>query len=195
MERSGVSYEHLLGARFAVNVFIATTIVWFVLQKLADTNPIWAIASMVAASEPDPAEARRMFRSRLINVAVGCVTGLLFLVLGGARPWTLPLALATAVLVATYVVRVKTMWRQAPITAAVVIAASLLSNSTERGIVQGLHKVAEVVFGCVVGLVVSWTMSRLWLVRRPFETGARDQEPVRGPAAGGDAARTAQNRK
>jgi uncharacterized membrane protein YccC len=195
MERSGVSYEHLLGVRFAVNVFVATAIVWFVLQTLADTNPIWAIASMVAASEPDPAEARRMFRSRLINVAVGCVTGLFFLVLGGARPWTLPFALATAVLVATYVVRIKTMWRQAPITAAVVIAASLLSNSTERGIVQGLHKVAEVVFGCVVGLVVSWTMSRLWLVRRPLEADARDQEPVHGAAAGGDAGRTAQNRK
>lgn len=173
MERAGVSYEHLLGVRFAVNVFVATAIVWFALQKLADTNPIWAIASMVAASEPDPTEARRMFRSRLINVAVGCATGLLFLVLGGARPWTLPLALATAVLVATYLVRIKTMWRQAPITAAVVISASLLANSTERGIAQGLHKVAEVVFGCVVGLMVSWAMSHLWLVRRPLGEAAK----------------------
>jgi hypothetical protein len=32
-----------------------------------------------------------------------------------------------------------------------------------------LHKVAEVFFGCLVGLIVSWLMSRIWLVRRPAD--------------------------
>jgi hypothetical protein len=27
---------------------------------------------------------------------------------------------------------------------------------------QGLHRVAEVLFGCVVGIAVSWLMSRIW---------------------------------
>jgi hypothetical protein len=42
----------LTGVRFAVNVFIGATIVWYVLERIADTNAIWAIASMVAASDP-----------------------------------------------------------------------------------------------------------------------------------------------
>ena len=31
-ERLGLSYDHLLGFRFAVNVLLATTIVWFTLR-------------------------------------------------------------------------------------------------------------------------------------------------------------------
>jgi len=57
-EQLGLSYEHLLGFRFAVNVLIATSIVWFTLREIHDTNPIWAIASLVAASEPEPEQAR-----------------------------------------------------------------------------------------------------------------------------------------
>ena len=64
-----------------------------------------------------------------------------------------------------YVIRVQTMWRQAPITAAVVIADAVVNDSSVTGIVQGLHKVAEVVFGCVVGMTVSLIMSKVWLIQ------------------------------
>ena len=157
----------LAGLRFAVNVALATTIVWNVLHSIGDPNPIWAIASMVAASDPEPLEARRLFRCRLINVAVGSAAGLVFLLVGGREHWVLPLALAATVLVSSYVVRIKTMWRQAPITAAVVIAAAITADSSAVGIRQGLHKVAEVVFGCVVGLTVSVLMSKVWPVGSP----------------------------
>jgi hypothetical protein len=65
----------LVGLRFAVNVFIATTIVWYTLEKIVDTNPIWAIASMIAASDPEVREAARMLRCRITNVLVGCGVG------------------------------------------------------------------------------------------------------------------------
>ncbi len=164
-KRFGLSYEHVVGLRFAVNVFIATAIVWFTLRRIGDSNPIWAIASMVAASDPEPLEARRMFKSRLINVLVGCVMGLLFLLLNRESHWMIPLALAVTVLVSTWVIRIKTMWRQAPITAAIVIAGGLAYGSATSGIEEGLHKVAEVVFGCFVGMLVSVFMSRLWLLQ------------------------------
>ncbi|MGA7463094.1 MAG: FUSC family protein [Candidatus Korobacteraceae bacterium] len=167
MERFGLSYERLLGFRFAVNVFIAGAIVWFTLRQIGDSSPAWALASMVAASDPQPEEARRVFLHRLINVMVGCVVGLCFLMLGHESEWMVPLALAVTVLVSSYLVRIKTMWRQAPITAAVVIAAGIVSHSAKVGIGRGLHKVAEVIFGCVVGMLVSWLMSKVWLVRRP----------------------------
>jgi len=152
----------LLGVRFAVNVFIASAILWSFLRHVMDTNPIWSIASMVAASEPQVKEATRMFRSRIINVMVGCVVGLTFLLVGGASEWKLPLALAVTVLISSYVVHIQTMWRQAPITAAIVIATGLTHHSKMTGVEHGLHKVGEVLLGCLMGLVVSWTMSRIW---------------------------------
>jgi uncharacterized membrane protein YccC len=164
-QRLGISYEQLVGLRFAVNVFIATSIVWFTLRSLGVSSPIWAIASMVAASDPEPLEARRMFRSRLINVAVGCATGFVFVLLAGYTPWMLPLALGVTVVISTWVIRVKTMWRQAPITAAIVIAAGLTHGSAAVGIEKGLQKVAQVVFGSLVGMLVSLFTNRLWLIR------------------------------
>jgi len=167
MARFHLERTDLLGVRFAVNVPLARTIVKNVLRAIGDRNPIWAIASMVAASDPQPQEARRLFACRLTNVAVGSATGLFFLLVGGLQNWILPVALAAAVLVSSYLVRIKTMWRQAPITAAVVIAAAITSKSAAIGLRQGLHKVAEVVFGCVVGITVSLVMSNVWLIQPP----------------------------
>src|SRR4029077_7113131 len=113
-------------------------------------------------SEPQVREAQRMFRSLMINVMVGCVVGLVFLLVGGSSEWKLPLALAVTVLVSSYVIHVQTMWRQAPITAAIVIAAGLTHHSKLSGVEHGLHKVMEVLLGCVMGIVVSWLMSRVW---------------------------------
>ena len=160
----------LLGVRFAINVFIASAILWYVLRHIADTNPIWAIASMIAAADPHVTEAKRMFRSRMINVLVGCAVGILFLVIGGSREWKLPLALAVAVLLSSYVIHVQTMWRQAPITAAIVIAADLTRHSKLTALEDGLHKVAEVILGCLLGLLVSLLMSKVWPLRE--EKGA-----------------------
>jgi len=125
-----LAQHDLLGVRFAVNVFIASAILWYVLRRTTDSNPIWAIASMIAASEPVVKEAARMFRARIINVLVGCVVGLAFLLVGGSKEWKLPLALAVTVLVSSYLINVKTMWRQAPITAAIdAISSSICTNT------------------------------------------------------------------
>ena len=176
LDRYGLEYTHLIGVRFAINTFIATAIVWFTLLQLGVSNPIWAIASMMAAADPEPKEARRMFRSRFINVSVGCGVGFGVLLLDTQSHWMLPFALALTVLISSYVIRIKTMWRQAPITAAIVIAAGLAQGARAAGIESGMHKVAEVVFGCMVGLVVSWLMSKVWLVKPPVEA-AEQAEP------------------
>jgi uncharacterized membrane protein YccC len=158
----GVIQRDTVGIRFAVNVFIASTIVWYTLLKIVDTNPIWAIASMIAASDPEVKEAARMFKCRITNVLVGCGVGLLFLIVGGSSEWKLPLALAATVLLSSYVVQVHSMWRQAPITAAIIMAAGLTHHSKLSRVEFGLHKVAEVIYGCLVGLLVTWLMSKLW---------------------------------
>jgi uncharacterized membrane protein YccC len=154
--------DNLLGLRFAVNVFIASIIVWITLRFFAHASPIWAIASMIASSEPVVKQGLKMFRSRLINTLVGCAVGLLFLSVGEPTAWKLPFTLAITVLLASYVVRIPVMWRQAPITAAVVIAGGLSTHSKMVGAETGLQRVSEVIFGCVVALAVSWLMAKIW---------------------------------
>jgi uncharacterized membrane protein YccC len=158
------SFPHrgVFALRFAVNVFVGTTIIWYSLRLVSDSNPIWAVASMIASADPQVSVAARMFKSRFINVLVGCFIGLVFLAIGGSSAWKLPIALAVTVLVSSYLVRIPTMWRQAPITAAIVIAASLTQQSKLSGMEFGLQKVMEVLFGCLVGLLVSWIMARIW---------------------------------
>jgi uncharacterized membrane protein YccC len=150
------SFPHRGGIawRFSANVFIGSTLVWFVLREIGGVSPIWAIAAMVVA--------RHMFRSRIVNVLVGAAVGLMFMLVGGSSEWTLPIALAATVLISSYLVRIPTMWRQAPITAALVVASGLSQHSKSAGIELGLTKVAEVLFGCVVGLAVSALMARVW---------------------------------
>ena len=151
-----------IGVHFAVNIFIATTLLWLVLRAAAGLDPIWAISSMIAASDPNVKQAVRTFWGRITNAALGCATGLVFLVIGGEGAWKLPLALSVTVLLTTYVVRIQTMWRQAPITAALIIAAGLVHHSELTAVEVGLRRVGEVMLGCVVGLAVAWLMSRIW---------------------------------
>jgi hypothetical protein len=164
---AGAFRRDILGIRFAVNVFVASVITWATLKYIADTNPIWAIASMIAASDPQVEEAARMFKCRLVNVLAGCFVGLIFLVVGGSSEWKIPFALAATVLLSSYVIQIPTMWRQAPITAAIVIAAGLTYHSKLTGVEHGLHKVGEVIFGCLVGLFVSWVIARAWPLAKP----------------------------
>jgi uncharacterized membrane protein YccC len=161
--------DDLLGVRFALNVSIGTAVCWFTLRSVSDANPIWAIASMIASSDPVWAQAKRTFRGRILNASIGALVGLAFIALGGPKEWMLPVALGVTVLLSTYVVRIPVMWRQAPITAAIVIASGVTHHSKLTGLEHGLYKVAEVIFGCLTGVMVSWVMSKIWPVAPPHE--------------------------
>jgi uncharacterized membrane protein YccC len=177
MAATGPSFPHpgRIAWRFAANVFIGAIVVWVVLREFEGVSPIWAIAAMVASTDPQMDVATRMIRSRIVNVFVGAMVGLVFMFVGGSSEWSLPFALVATVLISSYVVRVPTMWRQAPITAALVIASGLSAQTTSAGLEAALLKVGEVMFGCVVGFVVSWLLSRLWPLPESVElanTGA-----------------------
>jgi uncharacterized membrane protein YccC len=161
----------LAGVHLALNVFVATSLVWLVIRQWAGLNPIWAISAMLASSDPHVDVAVKHVRSRLINAVLGCATGLTFLMLGGSiggsTDWKLPLALAVTSLVSSYIVRVPVMWRQAPITAALVVASGIEHHSRKLSIEIGLRRVGEVLFGCLVGLAVSWLLSKIWPLPAP----------------------------
>jgi uncharacterized membrane protein YczE len=65
-------------------------------------------------------------------------------------------------LLSSYVVRIQTLWRQAPISAAYVIAAGFEYHSREHGLIAGATRMGEVLFGCVVGIAVAWIVSVVW---------------------------------
>ena len=159
------------GVHLALNVFVATSLLWIVIRQWAGLNPIWAISAMLASSDPHVNVAFKHVRSRLINAVLGCATGLTFLLLagavGGSGFWKLPLALAVTAFISSYIVRVPVMWRQAPITAAIVIASGLEHHSEKLSIELGLRRVAEVLFGCLLGLAVSWLISKIWPLPDP----------------------------
>ena len=163
------------GVHLALNVFVATSLCWIVIRQWAGLNPIWAISAMLASSDPHVNVALTHVRSRLINAVLGCAVGLIFLLLGdaigGSRDWKLPLALATTALLSSYIVRVPVMWRQAPITAAIVVASGIEHHSQHLSIEIGLRRVGEVLFGCLLGLAVSWLISKIWpLPQSPTKT-------------------------
>ena len=155
------------GLHLAANIFVATTLLWLMLRTWADLNPIWAISSMVAARDPVVKQAAKTFRGRIINKLVGRAAGMLVLVVGGPSDWKLPIAMSAAVVVSSYIVRQPTMFRQAPITAAIVIAAGLEQHSKLSGVDLGLRRVGEVLLGCVVGILVSWAMAKVWPLPPP----------------------------
>jgi uncharacterized membrane protein YccC len=155
------------GVHYAVSIFFATAILWFLIRQMSEVNPVWAISSMVATSDPAMKQALLMLRARITNTVLGCAVGLLFIAIGGMKVITLPLAMAVTVLLSSYVVRIPTMWRQAPISAAFVIAASLAHNSRRNGLIAGAGRMGEVLFGCLVGIVVAWIVSVVWPLPDP----------------------------
>ena len=162
--------DDMRGIHYAVSIFIATTLLWIVVKEYGDANPIWAISSMVATSDPVMKQALSTFRGRILNTLLGCAVGLLFVALGRTE-WQLPFAMAVTVILSSYFVRIPAMWRQAPITAAIVIAGGLQHHDKLSAIEQGLHRVSEVLLGCVVGIAVAWLLSKLWPLP---ESGAKN---------------------
>jgi len=162
------------GIHYAVSIFFATFALWILLRKGMQANPVWAISSMVATSDPAMKQAWTILRGRIVNTLVGCLVGLALIAIGGMSMFTLPLAMAVTVLVSSYVVRIETMWRQAPISAAFVIAAGMEHHSRQGGLQAGTARMLEVLFGCVVGIVVAWIVSVVW----PLPEAAPEDSPA-----------------
>jgi uncharacterized membrane protein YccC len=151
-----------LGLHYAVRILVASSLLWLLLSVFAQQNPIWAISSMVAVTEPQLQTARANFRARMVNTAIGGVMGLLFLFVAGPRAWVLPLAMAATVLVSSYLVHVETYWKIAPITAALVMASSLQDHTRLTGEMAGVRRLGEVFLGSAMALAVAFVFSKVW---------------------------------
>ncbi len=165
MKKLGLNFNQILALRFSVNVAIGSTLVCVVLYLLGKTSFDWAVISTITCADPQPKEARKMVKGRLINVIVGCAVGLFFILIGEAKNWMLPVAISTSVLISTLLIRIKEMWLQAPITAAIVISSALGASSDLIGMQNGIRRVEDVFIGSCVGFIVSWIMSKFWFIK------------------------------
>ena len=150
------------GLHYAVRILAGWVALWLIVHVMANQDPIWAVTAMIAVTEPQIDTARAAFRGRIANTAIGGVVGLLCLLVGGPRDGVLPVAMVVTVLASAYVVRVPNNWKVAPITAALVIASSLSTHSRASGEIAGLRRLAEVLLGSAMALLVSYVFSVLW---------------------------------
>ncbi len=173
---------HLLASRssaglhYAVRILMGWLALWLILQVLFQQNPLWAVTSMVAVTEPQIGTARAAFWGRVVNTTIGGVVGLVCLVIGGPRDWTLAVALVVTVLASAYVIRVPSNWKLAPITAALVIAASLTTHSRTSGEIAGIRRLSEVLLGSAMALLITYVFSVVW--PQPVPEGGKDSHAV-----------------
>src|SRR5262245_26640142 len=152
--RSVLIRHDAIGLHYAVRICIGTTAVWLLLRSLgdADADAIWAVISVIVATEPQMQTAVFAFMSRIVNTVIGCTIGLTFLLVAGPEVWVLPLALTVTVLVCTYLVRLSSSWRLAPATAAIIIASGVVEQSRISGAEVALHRAGGSPIGLRRGL-------------------------------------------
>src|SRR5215475_1557206 len=71
-----------VGLHFSASIFVATTLLWLIVRKFVGLNPIWAISSMIAASDPLAKTAMKTLHGRIVNSLLGCAFGMLVLIIG-----------------------------------------------------------------------------------------------------------------
>src|ERR1019366_1746522 len=72
---------------------------------------------------------------------------------------------------------------QAPISAAFIISAGLEHHSRIKGLQAGGSRMAEELFGCVIGLVVGWFVSVIWPRPEPEPVPVSNAPKYRSVAA------------
>jgi hypothetical protein len=131
-----VRLRHAQGLRYPTDVLLGTLILWVVLRGLGDSNLVWAIISFIVVSDWDVRVAWPNFVSRFANTLIGCVTGVIGLLIFGLKDRLLPLALALTSLVCTSVLRTSGSWKIVPATSALIITSGLVGHSVRRGVVR-----------------------------------------------------------
>lgn len=144
------------GLQYAVRIFIGCVIVWFVLYLLHHRNTLWAVISIIVATEPELSAALLAFKSRIVNTFIGCAVGLLFLYLLGPSFGSIVIGIIVSVLICTHIILVPGSWRIAPVTAAIVMTPSVLGGTRAAGLATAIERTEEVLLGSGVALLITF---------------------------------------
>ncbi|WNZ27263.1 FUSC family protein [Leptolyngbya sp. NK1-12] len=161
LSRNITKLRNITSLNHAIEIFLGTLLLWVGLRGIGDRNPVWAIISFIVVSDPDVRIAWPSFISRFMNTLVGCVTGVLALLIFGPVEWILPPTLALTVLVCTNLIKTPGSWKIAPMTTALVLTAALVQKSSAVGFEQSLRRAEEVLLGSLLALILSWVFSKM----------------------------------
>ena len=149
------------GLQYAVRILIGCVIVWFILNRINEHNPLWAVISIIIVTEPELSAALMAFNSRIANTFIGCVVGLGFLYLLGPSFGSILLGIMASVLVCTQLIRLPGSWRVAPVTVAIVMTTSVLGGSRSAGSAAAIERAEEVLLGSAVALLITFVSSSI----------------------------------
>jgi uncharacterized membrane protein YccC len=149
-----------LSVAYALKVALATLLAWPCLQKLGIAQPVWAIVTIAAVSDPDWSAARRLALIRITNTLTGCLVAILTVFLFGATLASMAGALAISVLLVTSIEHYPANWRLAPITVAIVMGQAVGGPSLEALHLAWL-RTSEVISGAIAALLMAWLFSAL----------------------------------
>ena len=158
------------GLRYVAKLSVGTALLWWSLRLLGDTNPVSAVIAFTLVAELVPAVALMNVRELLTNTVVGGVVGLASLLVLGPGAWTMPVAMSVAVLLCVCIERLPRDWKLAPVTAAVILAESMLVHQERFGMHAALKRTAEVLVGGLLAVGLSYVLARLVPALSPEST-------------------------
>jgi len=146
---------------YAAKTLLGAGICWYALMWCGVANPIWAVITVIIVSDADLSGTAALAKARVINTAVGCLSGIVSLLVFGYSPMICLLTAAITVLFVTSLQYYPANWRLAPVTVIILMDAGRQAVGKEEAILYALLRTAEISVGCVVALVLAFAFSRI----------------------------------
>lgn len=147
-----------LSLAYALKIALATLLVWPGLTALGIQQPVWAVVTIAAVSDPNLSAARQLVVNRVTNTLVGCVVAILTVVLFGATLWSMIGALALSVILVTSIEHYPVNWRLAPITVAILMGGAV-GGSQMVALHLAWLRASEIICGSLASLLMAWIFS------------------------------------
>lgn len=157
------------GIRYSLRMFFGTLVLWELFGLAGDHAPVWALVSMVMVSEIELHASVLATFHRVAHMAVGCVVGLIFLMLWHPGIWQLAIACACSAAVSFYLMHIGGNWRTAPVATVIVIGAGFVHFTKNAGLHEAVIRTVEILGGCLIALAVSWAANNIWRVSEELE--------------------------
>lgn len=147
-----------LSLAYALKIALASLLVWPGLTALNIPQPVWAIVTIAAVSDPNLSAARQLVVNRVTNTLVGCVVAIITVILFGATLTSMIAALAVSVILVTSIEHYPANWRLAPITVAILMGGAV-GGDQRLALHLAWLRASEIIFGSLAALLMAWLFS------------------------------------
>jgi len=147
---------------YASKTFVGAFLCWYGLTALGLKDPIWAVITVIIVTDPDLKTTKMLAKTRAINTAVGCVFGLMSLLIFGYVPWICLTTAALTVFVITLIEHYPSNWRLAPVTVVILMDAGRTAANRQDVMIYAMTRMLEIGAGCIVALSLAGAYTYLF---------------------------------